>query len=153
SIPFMPWTIVPYWSIDLFYVLSLFLCARRAELDVHARRLLCAQVIAVACFLLFPLHFTFDRATVDGAYGWMFDVLMGFDQPFNQAPSLHIALLVILWTLFAQRVLGAWRWALHGWFALIGVSVLTTYQHHFIDIPTGLWLGWFCVWLFPQDAP
>jgi hypothetical protein len=33
------------------------------------------------------------------------------------------------------------------------VSVLTTYQHHFIDIPTGLWVGWLCVWLFPENAP
>jgi hypothetical protein len=35
---------------------------------------------------------------------------------------------------------------------LIGVSVLTTWQHHFFDIPTGLWLGCFVVWLFPTDA-
>lgn len=153
SIPFLPWTIVPYWSIDLFYGLSLFVCASRAELDVHGRRLLCAQAVAVTCFLLFPLHFTFERAATDGVFGWMFDVLMGFDQPFNQAPSLHIALLVILWTLYSRHVSGIWLWILHAWFVLIGASVLTTYQHHFIDIPTGLWLGWFCVWLFPHGAP
>lgn len=152
SIPFLAWTIVPYWSIDLFYGVSLFVCATRVELDVHARRLLCAQLISTACFLLFPLRFTFDQPATDGLYGLMFDVLRGFDKPFNQAPSLHIALLVIIWIVYLRHLRGIWRWTLNAWFVLIAVSVLTTYQHHFIDLPTGLWLGWFCVWLFPGNG-
>lgn len=39
------------------------------------------------------------------------------------------------------------------WCLLIGISVLTTYQHHFIDIPTGALLGFFALWLFPAGAP
>jgi hypothetical protein len=46
----------------------------------------------------------------------------------------------------------AWRWLLHSWFALIGVSVLTTYQHHFIDLPTGALAGWLCVWFWPDEG-
>jgi protein-tyrosine phosphatase/membrane-associated phospholipid phosphatase len=152
TIPFAPWTIVPYWSIDAFYAVSVFVCATARELDTHARRLVAAQVGAVACFLLFPLTFTFPRPETDGLFGTMFDVLMGFDKPFNQAPSLHMALLVILWVLYARHVPRAWRWLLHAWFALIGVSILTTYQHHFVDLPTGAWLGWLCVWLFPDEG-
>jgi protein-tyrosine phosphatase len=150
-VPFAAWTIVPYWSIDFLYGLSLFFCTTRRELDVHGRRLLCAQLICVACFIAFPLRFAFLRPETGGFFGLMFDVLTGFDKPFNQAPSLHIALLVILWALYLRHARGLWRWVLHGWFALIGVSVLTTYQHHFIDIPTGLWVGWLCVWLFPEQ--
>ena len=149
-IPFLAWTIVPYWTIDLLYALSLFVCATREELQVHVRRLLAAQVIAVACFIAFPLRFVFERPETEGLFGWMFDVLTGFDKPFNQAPSLHIALLVIIWVLYDKRATGAWNAVLHGWFALIAVSVLTTYQHHFIDLPTGVWAGWLCLWLFPE---
>jgi protein-tyrosine phosphatase len=148
-IPFLAWTIVPYWSIDFLYAASLFVCASRRELDVHGKRLLLAQVICVSCFLAFPLRFAFERPDTAGLFGWMFDLLMGFDKPFNQAPSLHIALLVILWLLYLSHA-GRWRWLVHGWFALIGVSVLTTYQHHFVDVPTGVLAGWLCVWLLPD---
>jgi protein-tyrosine phosphatase len=150
-IPFLPWTIVPYWAIDVLYGLSLPLCATRRQLDRHAWRLLTAQVVAVTCFLLFPLRFSFERGEVGGAFGWLFEVLTTFDRPFNQAPSLHMALLVLLWVVYLRALPRAWRWPLHAAFALIGVSVLTTWQHHFIDVPTGLWLGWLCLWLFPDD--
>lgn len=149
--PFWAWTIVPYWSIDLLYGFSLLLPRSKRELDRHALRLLTAQAIAVSCFLLWPLTFTFPRPPLDGVFGWLFAVLAGFDKPFNQAPSLHIALLVILWVMYRRHFTGAGRWLVHGWFALIGVSVLTTYQHHFIDLPTGALAGWLCVWLWPDD--
>lgn len=153
AIPFAGWTIIPYWSINAFYGLSLFVCATKGELDTHGRRLLTAQVVAVVCFILFPLHFSFAQPATTGVSGFMFAALTSFDQPFNQAPSLHIALLVILWVLYARHLP---RWArilLHPWFALVGVSVLTTYQHHFIDIPTGALLGFFCLWLWPDRGP
>jgi protein-tyrosine phosphatase len=151
--PFLAWTIVPYWSIDLLYGFSLLLPNSRHELKQHALRLLSAQVIAVSCFLIWPLRFTFERPELDGVFGWLFAVLAGFDKPFNQAPSLHIALLVILWVMYQRHTQGVWRWLVHGWFALIGISVLTTYQHHFIDLPTGALAGWICVWLWPVEHP
>lgn len=103
-IPLLPWTIIPYWSIDLLYGLSLFLCATRAELGAHVRRLLTVQMVAVTCFLLVPLRFSFVRPPLDGVPGWLFGVLTGFDKPFNQAPSLHIALLVVLWAFYARHL-------------------------------------------------
>lgn len=151
--PFWAWTIVPYWSIDLLYGFSLLLCLSRRELNYHALRLLSAQLIAVSCFVLWPLRFTFERPEMSGVFGWLFEVLAGFDKPFNQAPSLHIALLVVLWVCYSRHSQGLWSVLVHGWFALIGLSVLTTWQHHFIDLPTGALAGWFCVWLWPDDRP
>jgi protein-tyrosine phosphatase len=155
QMPFWAWTIVPYWSIDLLYGFSLLACLNRRELDSHALRLFSAQVIAVSCFLIWPLTFSYQRPELDGVFGWLFAVLAGFDKPFNQAPSLHIALLVVLWVCFDRYLRSfhaAWRWLLHGWFSLIGLSVLTTYQHHFVDLPTGALAGWFCVWLWPDEG-
>lgn len=152
AIPLWPWTIIPYWSIDILYGISLALCATRAELDTHAKRLLTAQILAVTCFILMPLRFTFERPELDGVPGALFALLGEFDKPFNQAPSLHIALLVILWVIYARHVPRWSLWLLHGWFALIGISVLTTWQHHFIDLPTGAWLGFFVLWLWPDSG-
>jgi len=153
-IPFLAWTIIPYWSIDLLYGVSVLLCRTRRELDTHVKRLFTAQAISVACFIAFPLRFSFDRPEVDGGFGWLFGALVSFDKPFNQAPSLHIALLVIIYVrLLAHVRAPVFRWIVHAWMLLIGVSVLTTYQHHFIDLPTGALVGFICLWLWPDDGP
>lgn len=153
KVPFIAWTIVPYWSIDFLYALSVLLCRNVAELGVQVRRLLTAQVLSILCFLAFPLSFSFDRPPVDGVFGAMFDALAAFDKPFNQAPSLHIVLLIVIWGRLAAHVSATWlRWALHAWMLLIGVSVLTTFQHHFVDIPTGMLGGFLCLWIWPETG-
>ena len=150
AIPFWPWTIWPYWVIDVLYAASLFACVDRRELDTHAKRLLTAQVAAVAIFLAAPLRFSFVPPPVDGVAGAMFAVLRSFDQPFNQLPSLHVALAVILGALYSRRTAGLARLAVAAAFVAIGLSVLTTWQHHFVDVPTGALLGALCVWAWPQ---
>lgn len=152
QVPFWAWTVFPYWSINAFYGLSLLIARDRHELDRHALRLLTAQCIAVACFIAFPLRFSFGQLPADGIAGLLFAALRGFDQPFNQAPSLHIALAVILWDFYRRRVVqAAVRGLLHLWAFAICASVLTTWQHHFIDIPTGALLGLVCVWAWPLE--
>jgi len=152
AIPFWAWTIFPYWTINAFYALSLFLARSRHAMDRHAARLLTAQAVAVGCFVLWPLQFSFGQPAVQGAPAFLFDALRGFDKPFNQAPSLHIALAVILWDWYGRRLHARWaRAVLHLWTLAICASVLTTWQHHFIDIPTGALLGLLCVWLWPLE--
>src|SRR5260221_5138573 len=82
----------------------------------------------------------------------MFGVLDSFDQPFNQAPSLHLGLAVIVAARFCMHLSGFTQRILEGWFILVGASALTTYQHHFIDIPTGLAVGALCCAFIP-DSP
>lgn len=155
QIPLWPWTIIPYWSIDLLYGLSFWLACSKRELNTLGRRLFTAQIICISGFLLFPLRFSFERPMLDGFFGMLFDLLMGFDKPFNQAPSLHITLLVILWDFYRKHLTAQWRWIMHVWFFLIGLSVLTTWQHHFFDLPTGILAGCLSIWLWPahQRSP
>lgn len=141
NLPFLAWTILPYWSSDLLYAGSLMLCRNREELDRHARRLLAIQCFSVACFLLFPLRCLYLKPALSGWTSNLFDSLLSFDQPFNQAPSLHLSLAVILWPVYRARTSGLLRTFTAAWFILIGIAAWTTYQHHFIDLPTGIWAG------------
>lgn len=151
-IPLWPWSIVPYWSIDLLYGLAILLARSYQKLKILCCRLISAQMICIICFLLFPLKYSFERPPLGGFFGGLFDLLIGFDKPFNQSPSLHITLLVILWKFYARYFHNGWRYILHIWCLSIGLSVLTTWQHHFFDIPTGIWVGCFCIWLWPDNG-
>ena len=151
NIPFWAWTIVPYWSLNLMYAAAFFLCRNACEQNRYVARLVLAQIIATTCFMLFPLHFGWPKPPTDGLWGWLFDSLVAFDLPYNQAPSLHIALSIIVgafyWTRFPKI-----RLLILLWQSLIALSVLTTYQHHFIDVPTGALLGWLVLWAIPQHG-
>ena len=151
GIPFWAWTIVPYWSLNLMYAAAFFLCRNACEQNRYVARLVSAQIVATICFMLFPLHFGWQKPPTDGLWGWLFDSLVAFDLPYNQAPSLHIALSIIVgafyWTRFPKIRLPIFLWQ-----SLIALSVLTTYQHHFIDVPTGALLGWLVLWAIPQHG-
>lgn len=151
KIPFLPWTILPYWSIDALYGLSLFLPMTKLMQRQHALRLLVATPIAAIFFVLFPLTFSFVKPESHGVFGKLFQALLGFDKPYNQAPSLHIILLVILWRIYLPHFKSWGKWLWNVWCFLIGISVLTTYQHHFIDIPTGLLVGVIIAYIFPLE--
>ena len=151
NIPFWEWTILPYWSLNLMYAAAFFLCRNACEQNRYVARLVLAQIVATICFMLFPLHFGWPKPPTDGLWGWLFDSLVAFDLPYNQAPSLHIALSIIVgafyWTRFPKIRLPIFLWQ-----SLIALSVLTTYQHHFIDMPTGALLGWLVLWAIPQHG-
>lgn len=151
-IPFVPWMIIPYLSIDLFFVAAPFLCRNRQELRTFATRITFAIVVGGACFLLFPLQLAVERPEATGWIGVVFKAFVAMDAPHNLLPSLHIALRALLVPIYHQRTRGVARVAIHVWFSLIGVSTLLTHQHHVIDIAGGFLLALVTVHLFPVRA-
>src|SRR6185312_8401236 len=95
-IPFVPLFIIPYMSLDLFFIAAPFLTRTDRELRTLARRIAAAILIAGACFLLFPLRMSTPRPPVEGILGAIFNPFRSLDLPFNQCPCLHIALAAIL---------------------------------------------------------
>lgn len=149
-IPFVPVMIVPYLSIDLFFVVAPFLCHTNRELSVFSKRIIAAILVAAVGFLLFPLRFAFERPQASGLIGAAFDWFRGMDLPYNQLPSLHLALRTILAEHYARHSCEFWRGASHLWFFLVGLSALLTYQHHLMDVVTGLALGVYCIYFIPE---
>lgn len=143
-IPFVPAMIVPYASLDLFFVAAPFLCSQRRELRILTGRMGLAGVLAGLSFLLFPLTLAVDRPHVEGWGGTLFNWLWMIDLPYNLCPSLHITQQVILGNLFVRHTRGMIRWSFRLWFSLIGLSTLLTYQHHAVDVIGGLVLAAVC---------
>ena len=153
AVPFWAWSIVPYWSLNLLYALGFFLCRDAGELVRYVTQLLVAQMIATLFFIAFPLQISWEKPAVSGLSGFLFSSLAAFDLPFNQAPSLHIILCVVVGAFYLRKAHSVWlKAALVAWFTLIGLSVLTTYQHHFIDIPTGLAAGCLVLLIRPLEG-
>ncbi|MDO5046750.1 phosphatase PAP2/dual specificity phosphatase family protein [Campylobacter sp.] len=153
DIPFIAWTILPYWSLNLLYGLGFLLCKNYRELNRYTAQLLLSQLIAVVFFILFPLQISWSKPESFGISKFLFDSLAAFDMPFNQAPSLHIILCVVVGSLYISKTNKIWIKAIIlAWFVLIALSVLTTYQHHFIDIPTGLLVGFLVLAVAPIEG-
>ncbi len=150
SLPLVPIMIVPYMSIDLFFFASFLLCTDRKELRVLTLRIVAAIFIAAFFFIVIPQKVVYERGVVEGFWGPAYAFLYSFDQPYNLAPSLHIAFRSILWFIYVRHTQGLLNGVLRIWFILIGVSTILTHQHHIIDLATGQMLAMFCFYLFPD---
>ena len=149
-IPFVPLLIVPYMSIDLFFVAAPFLCENGQELHILARRISFAIIAAGVCFLVLPLRFAFERPVAMGWYGALFEIFRNLDQPYNLFPSLHITLRTLLADLYARHTRGSVYVMAQVWFSVIGLSTVLTYQHHIVDVLGGFALAAVCFYLFRE---
>jgi len=149
-IPFISWSIIPYMSSGIFFCLVFFFCKDNEQLEILTKRILFVTIVAGLCFVVFPLRFNLPKPpSNDIISNCFFQFLKMFDSPFNQSPSLHMAYAFIFWTIL--RNLKKWRLFLMIWLILLGISTLTTFQHHFIDVITGAILAHISFIVFPYS--
>lgn len=147
-IPFIGWTIIPYMTSGLFFITVFFFCKSLEELKILTKRILFIIIFAGICFVLFPLKYSFPKPIVDQYFLKIpFQFLKTFDSPFNQAPSLHIAFTIVFWSVFKN--IEKWKYFILIWLLAIALSTLTTFQHHLIDVFTGVLLAYLSFILFP----
>ena len=152
QIPFIPWFIIPYMSSDVMFCLAFLLPQMRRELRVLAARVVLIVSASVVIFILLPLQFAFSKPPTD-AFQDLFGLLQA-DLPYNQLPSLHISFAIVLWASMRQQLRPtALKYAVALWFWLIAISTLLVYQHHFVDIPTGIVMGFLAVYAVRPQQP
>ena len=142
ALPLVPWTIFIYSSSVYNNALGLFLLPSRRAAWRYLGALLCAYMINFLFFFLLPTNSIDLRAEAAAAlpgmsemWRWQFELTHNADGPYNCFPSLHITNCVVV-ALVHWR--GPWRYWMLGWAALIAISTLTTRQHFFYDIPSGI---------------
>jgi membrane-associated phospholipid phosphatase len=149
DIDFIAPFIVPYMSSDVVFVIAFLLAQTRFELRVLALRVLFIVLLSVFVFLVFPLQFSFEKPEIN-SFGFLFTLLEA-DKPFNQLPSLHVSFAVVFWFSMKEKMpnIGL-KIALASWLILIIMSTVFVFQHHFIDLPTGLVVGLLAVYLLKE---
>ena len=141
NIPFIEEWILPYTMIYPMFILAFLLPQSNRELTLLAWRSLVIILFSVLIFLFFPLAFSFSKPETDH-FNWFLEAVELVDLPFNQAPSLHVSFSVVLWYSLAKRVKVWWGKALLALlFFTVAISTLFVYQHHFIDVITGAFVG------------
>ena len=151
NIPFIPWTIIPYLSSGVFFCVIFFIIRSEERLRVFLKRVLLMTALAGIGFIAMPLQYSYPRPEVSNPiFNSLFWLLDGFDDPYNQSPSLHVAFAFAFWTVF-RELKAKWKPIAAVWLILVALSTLTTYQHHLIDVFAGSMLAHFTFIVFPSQ--
>lgn len=160
AIPVIPWMVVPYMALYLYYPVTLICSPKddrsRLELIAGVQMLSIATLFCTVIFLILPAEIDMrDQIPVDvlegeGLYSYLFNLMHSMDEPWNAWPSLHIA-----HSYFLTRAISRWMiirspesqliksFIAIVWieFFLLSISIMTTKQHYVWDLFTGIIVG------------
>lgn len=152
-IPFIPVSIIVYaCSVPLLALI--FLTADNFDkLRKVNFYIIVSTLMACLCFYWLPLqviyppksHESYQFFGID--WQFLYQVLSAMDKPYNQLPSLHACYaLIVAFVVMTQRSFKSfYKYALTFLSILVGLSTLSTYQHHIYDIVFGAVLASFVI--------
>lgn len=125
------------------YCYAILATKHQTRLRVLLAKLTWAVFIACGLFLLFPAKFSFAIPTANNPIlATMYTLLHSMDSSYNQAPSLHVIFCVIFYNEFKKLINSKTAlFLVRGWLVLVAASTWFTFQHHCIDIFTGIIVG------------
>ena len=138
AVPFLPWTILIYWSFYVLFLVAAWRLAPQPFLGV-VRAVVLASVVSWACFVALPAHVPRpDPSQLEAPWRGLYAHLHAIDPPGNSVPSLHVALALLV-GYSVRREPGGWLWP--AWGVAIALSTLTTRQHVLVDLVAGVALA------------
>ncbi|KIG12176.1 Ser/Thr and Tyr protein phosphatase (dual specificity) [Enhygromyxa salina] len=161
AVPFLPWTVWLYGTITWVSLFAWLTIPTRADGARLMTSILIASATCALVFVVFPTSFPrelYPLTQLDSASQRELARLRAADSPSNCLPSLHVALawgIALTWASALKHRRVAWLAAI-AWAVTISVTTLTTKQHFFVDVPSGMIVGVFAWWaaakLFPGST-
>ena len=156
-VPFIGWTFVIYVSLYLYYPAAAWFGRNNdekiREMFAFYQALFTMTWVVFVVFIIFPteiyLREDIPQSVLDGEGFWGFwygDLMHNTDLPYNAWPSLHVtqSLMIVFLMRYWKIVEGGREFLLWvAWF-LLCISVMTTKQHFFFDLVTGIITGTIC---------
>lgn len=149
AIPFIGASMIFYTSLYAYYPAAAILARgderRMKEMIMLYQSMFLVSFVVFLLFIIAPVHIDLRGDIPDNhAWSWAYQGFMHqTDAPWNAWPSLHV-LQSLLIVLAIQRWFADSKWIKPLWIAwgLLVISTMTTKQHYFFDVITGLLAGY-----------
>jgi membrane-associated phospholipid phosphatase len=142
-IPFVAATVWIYMSQFFFLLFSVMLLKKAASISRALYAMGATSLVSFAVFFIYPTTIRRETAAGEGLTGALFEFLYRIDSSANCFPSLHVSLAWIaaaaVYEEHGRKGRIAFLIA-----AAISISTLTTRQHYFIDVASGLAVAALC---------
>ncbi len=144
NIPYGEYFIIPYFSYFIIPLLAFF--AFKQTSNIMRQFVFIFALIAIVSltiFVFYPHQFGWKRPAPTTGFETI-RVMLAFleaDEVYNTFPSLHVSFTVAFWYMMKDhiknRIFYHLTWS---WLVLIVLSTLFVFQHHFVDVVTGIFL-------------
>jgi len=145
-VPMVPWTIFIYIGEYVLFVTAYFMFRDELNRNRYIWSYFGVLMFAIVVFVLYPV--TYPRADfpippeTHRFTAKVFNTLRMIDDPSNCLPSLHVACCYLTAFAFLPRTESRVTfWTYFLWATAIGASTLTTKQHYFVDVISGVALS------------
>ena len=143
AIPFVPWMIWVYLSMQAFLALPMAVLST-AGISRFGRTVALATLAAFAIHLALPTDLGWSRPGAVADYP-IFQRFFSIDRPHNLVPSLHVTFSTLTFLVMWHHASKPWvKFFAAVWLALLVCSVSLVHQHHLVDIVSGLALAGLC---------